>query len=83
MTREQTIKEIRNAITNTRGYLNTNVCGYVNINGIHLTFLDWNNKPVLFFNFDKDTLYIWNGSHDDYRAAIIFSIRYENITEIF
>jgi len=83
MTREQTISEIRNAVQRMRKYQYDNVCGYVNINDVHLSFLDWDNKPVLFFIFDNDTLYIRNGARDDYRATIILSIRYENITEIF
>lgn len=83
MTREQTIKEIRKAVNRMRKYQYNNVCGYVNINDIHLSFLNWDSKPVLFFEFDQDMLYIRNGARGDYRATIILSIQYSDIEEIF
>lgn len=82
MTREQTIKAIREAVNGMRKY-NNGVCGYVNINRLHITFLNVYNKPILFFEFDKEVLYIWNDSNNNYLRNIVMSIQYENIKEIF
>lgn len=82
MTKEQTIKAIKKAVNDMRKYYN-GVCGYVHINGIHVTFLDIHNKPMLFFDFCDETLFIWNGSPANWQSNIVMSIQYSNIKEIF